>query len=165
MFYKDTKYTVSKDGVVTNSLTGHILKPRIANGYWYVEMTNNNKSHKVSIHRLLCIIYLPNPENKLHVNHKNGIKTDNRLENLEWCTPLENARHAIETGLIARGKVGGSKSKYSVSDYKNILSLRSVGYGLKELAVIYGCGASNICHISNKALRGDYSRCFDYVWS
>lgn len=51
------------------------------------------------IHRLMCETFLPNPENKTHVNHKDGNKLNNHIENLEWATEQENSQHAVDTGL------------------------------------------------------------------
>lgn len=52
-----------------------------------------------SAHRLMGQVFLPNPESKPEINHKNGIKTNNNVDNLEWVTPIENIQHAIRTGL------------------------------------------------------------------
>ena len=64
------------------------------NGYFYVSMIQNKKMKLCSVHRLIALSFLPLIENKNIVNHKNGIKTDNRLGNLEWCNKSENELHA-----------------------------------------------------------------------
>ena len=68
-------------------------------GYKRVKLTQFCKSTTISIHRLIALHFIPNPENKCDVNHKNGVKTDNRIENLEWTTRKENIHHAIRIGL------------------------------------------------------------------
>lgn len=68
-------------------------------GYVYYGLTKDDKQRKFKIHRLVAKAFIPNPENKPQVNHINGIKTDNRVENLEWCTSSENHQHAWDIGL------------------------------------------------------------------
>ena len=76
-----------------------ILKPIISRGYLSTALHKNNKSYTHLIHRLVAQTFINNPDNKRTVNHINGIKTDNTLENLEWATDKENITHAIRTGL------------------------------------------------------------------
>jgi hypothetical protein len=68
-------------------------------GYKEVALSKNGKTRTVLLHRLLAIHFIPNPDNLPCVNHKNGIKNDNRLENLEWCSRSYNTKHAYENNL------------------------------------------------------------------
>lgn len=77
---------------------GRNLKVQVGKrGYFTVSLWRRQKGSTRTIHRLLAEAFIPNPHNKREVNHKNGIKTDNRLVNLEWTTPQENSAHAKKT--------------------------------------------------------------------
>jgi len=85
------KFTIKND---------RILKPEKSNkGYWRAVLCKDNRTKHVSVHRLVAEAFITNPDNKPEVNHKNGIKTDGRAKNLEWCTKSENEQHAYRTGL------------------------------------------------------------------
>ena len=77
-----------------------ILKQSISsNGYFIVSIWMNGVKKTFPVHRLIAETFIGNPDNKSQVNHKNGIKADNRIENLEWVSQSENAIHAIKSGL------------------------------------------------------------------
>ena len=93
-------YSVTEDGKVINNKFNRELKPILGNtGYYQVSLSNKGESRNLTIHRLIANVFLSNDENKREVNHINGIKTDNRIENLEWNTSSENRQHAFDTGL------------------------------------------------------------------
>lgn len=93
-------YEVSNLGHVRNKKFNRIVKSWDNGlGYHKVSLSNEKGAKHMTVHRLVANAFLPNPECKREVNHINGIKTDNRLENLEWSTRSENALHAFETGL------------------------------------------------------------------
>ena len=79
---------------------GKMLTPaKMANGYLRVEMSNNGK-HKLNlVHRLVAMAFIPNANNYNEINHINCDKTDNRVENLEWCSSSYNKKHALKNKL------------------------------------------------------------------
>lgn len=89
-------YSVSSLGRMWSAKIGLMRTPINNAGYPHLSLMVNGKSKRHLVHRLLAFAHIPNPENKPWINHKNGIKTDNRVENLEWCTPSENGQHAID---------------------------------------------------------------------
>ena len=93
-------YKVKRNGDVISIKSNRVLKPfKKQGGYWRIGLYKDGKMRHHAIHRLVAITYIPNPLLKPEVNHKNGIKTDNNIINLEWVTTSENQLHAFKLGL------------------------------------------------------------------
>lgn len=120
--------------------------------YTLPDVYGNQDTTDPLVHRLVAEAFIPNPEGKPIVNHKDGNKLNNRVENLEWCTASENLSHAYKLGLA---DIKGEKHpccKLSEVQVRNIRMLRADGWGLKRIADLYQMCPSTIGKICSKIL-------------
>ena len=118
-------------------------------GYIKYKLSKNGILKYFSCHRLVALSFIINEENKPQINHKNGIKTDNSVDNLEWCTASQNTLHSFKTGLNIPTK--GEKNGYSKlkdCDIPIIKKLCNDGNKYEDIAKIYGVHKMQISRIN-----------------
>ncbi len=125
-----------------------IMKNGVSNGYKSVCLYKNKKSKTFTIHRLVLSSFVDNVENKKEVNHIDGNKYNNILENLEWCTSSENSIHAIKNGLQIIKK-GEKQPNSKLKDFE-VIEIRNSHLTLKELSKMYNISISVVCSIKNR---------------
>ncbi len=101
---QETDYSVSTEGEVRKDTTNYILSQSSQQDYKFVGLIINGKQKRMRVHRMVALTFIDNPDNKPYVNHINGNRSDNNVENLEWVTPSENTQHAVNTGLFKSGR-------------------------------------------------------------
>ena len=156
-------YSVSNLGRIRNDKTGLMQNQYLSNKYFLVCLSQGRKWKMFRAHRLVAMAFVPNPENKPCINHKNLNKTDNRVENLEWCTDLENMQHAIKNGIefnkfIKNNKFAShpesqnGRAKLNKNQIIEIRKLYTTGnYYQKELAEKFNVIQAHISRIIRKA--------------
>lgn len=146
-------YSVSNKGNVRNDKTGRILQTQDNGvGYLILQLHKNGvmKSHKV--HRLVCEAFILNPQNKETVNHKDGCKYNNNLDNLEWNTLSENVKHSFDNNhrMAVCGEQHG-KSKLKLDEVDVIISAKGVGKQI-DIAKFFGVSQSLISKIQGNKI-------------
>ena len=117
------------------------------NIYLYVDLSKDNKVKRYLVHRLVMEAFIDNPNGYKEVNHKDGNKKNNKVENLEWCTRNENLKHSIDTGL--------RKRKIPLEKYDYVYNEVSKGRTYKSLAEEFSVGKTKIADIV-KSKRKEY---------
>ena len=148
---KGTNYSVSNYGNVKNDKKNKLLSLRDLRGYKRVCIFYGGKPKDKRVHRLVAEAFIDNPENKPEVNHKNGIRNDNRVCNLEWNTPEENSTHKKNTlnqGNTFKG-INNGNNKLSEDD---ITAIRISNKNKNELSKQYKVSKTHISRILNKEL-------------
>lgn len=146
----EERYEIYRDGKIFDKKRRKYCKKYLdSKGYHKVWIANIGKG--IYVHRLVLCKYIP-AENQvyLQVNHKNGIKTDNNLENLEWCTQSENQIHAFENGLNSRRGIKNPQSKLNESDVIEIIDKLLKEVPIEKIAIEYNVSKSLISRIKTK---------------
>ncbi len=125
------------------------LKYKKNRRYTSVRLSKDGKTNSYAVHRIIAITFINNSENKPQANHINGIKSDNRVENLSWMTNSENVNHAIETGLnnSVRGESHGS-CKFKNEDITNMRNMYKTGnYTYKQIGLLFNATVARVSEI------------------
>ena len=144
-------YLINEQGKVLNTRTNRYLKGDINNiGYHRVILYDNKRKQRFFIHRLVATLFLPNPNNLPEVNHIDGNKDNNSVNNLEWCTTSENQKWAVKIGNSRAAHQWGEDNAQCVlssDDVKRIFELRQEGYTHQAIADIYHVSRRHIGNI------------------
>lgn len=145
----DGRYAVSSSGRVWSNFTKKVLKTYVNSaGYVLIRIEINGEKKNWQVHRLVAEAFIPNEQNKPQVNHIDAVRTNNNVENLEWCTPSENTRHSFKLGTSKR--YAHHERPVRRSDGKVYPSLCAAA---RELGVPYSY-VRDVCSGKQKSTRG-----------
>lgn len=144
------RYIEGKDGK-TKKFPGKILSLVKQNaGYVTVGLSKDSVVTSFLVHRLVAAAFIDNPENLPEVNHKDGVKHNNNLSNLEWMSRVRNIRHAMGMGLIQGLGEQNPSAKLSEVDVIEIKKLLRLNLSKKEIAKVFGVKSATISDIDMK---------------
>lgn len=132
------RYTFNEDGTILGPSGKELCFHKCKKGYKRVNLkSNSGKKRTYLVHRLIAKKFIPNPFNKPQVNHIDGDKNNNSVDNLEWCTAQENVNHSVNVGLVKRGSKRPN-SKLTDEQVIRLKALRKVGLNYYQLGRLFG---------------------------
>ena len=147
------RYEISEDGTIRNRQNGKIKRQYIGStGYYMVSFSYGNKSNPHRVHRLLALCFIPNPSKLPHINHIDGNKTNNDLENLQWVTHEDNMKHAFATGLVNNSGEKNGQAKLNPDKVREIKQLLAIGVSQQKIANSFSVSRSCIQGIKKQRL-------------
>lgn len=148
--YKNTRYRVSDSGEVFSSISNKILKPiDDGNGYLAVSLYIDGMSEKYKIHRLVAEVFIENTSNLLTVNHKDGNKLNNNVDNLEWMSQGDNTKHAWTSGLMLKGEQTPI-AKLTDESVEKVIELFYAGMTNQQIGEMFGVARGTISKIRDR---------------
>jgi NUMOD4 motif/HNH endonuclease len=133
------QYSINEAGAVLNNKSGKFLKPSLnENGYLYASLWCENRAYPRTVHRLVALTYIPNPENKPFVNHLDANRSNPHRDNLEWCTQSENIKHAYNIGNMSQ------KKNFTPTELDWLLAEVLAGRNMTDLATQMNVGLSRL---------------------
>jgi len=146
-----TTYQITTDGQVRNKKTGHTLSQYFNDrGYYMVTIKINGRNNPKRVHRLIALSFIPNPNNHPFINHKDGNKTNNAIDNLEWCDCMQNNRHAIALGLVDNSGENNGMALLKEDQVREIKKMLKDGLSQYKIASKFGVSRSAIMNIKNR---------------
>ena len=140
-----------------------VMKTKLnKSGYIHIKLRKDNKNIYTSVHRLVAMTFLENKENKSQVNHKDGNKTNNIVDNLEWVTSQENIIHSVKNGLQPIFKGIDSKCSKQVEQYDLNDNLIKVWGSLREITRETGFNRTGILGCCKERKR--YKTAYGFKW-
>lgn len=156
--YEDSDCEVSNLGRVYSNKYDRLMNIHTCN-HGYTKSSANWKEEY--LHRLIAKAFIPNPENKPYINHINGIKNDNRIENLEWCTPSENTNHAIK---VLKRNFGASNAGIESKLRKPVYQLDLDGRIVNKFNSIKEASTKTGIENISASISGKYKHAGGYKW-